>query len=179
MTCSSQIPHEYITERNKERYLAHFANCFCSLSPYISIFRSCLMKSSSSILQTTPLILSGWTVACLTELLSYQLNIHNWPNNTGEGTREQLAVKSADSHRPWLLRECEMPKPDCSPVPWGQQRSRTALTNTDASKAMWQDFTQEHLLACAALLGDYPRAPHPLHHLQQRHKLWHKLWREW
>lgn len=101
-----------------------------------------------------PLTLCGWTVACLTELLSRRQNIHNWPNKRGEGVREQLAVESADGHRPWLLRECEMPKPDCSPEPGGQRRSRLLPPTERPSKTMWQEgFIQQHLLASARQRG--------------------------
>ena len=94
-----------------------------------------LGSSSLQIPQTTPLTLSGQTVACLTELLSWQLNIHNWPNNRDEGVRKQLAVKSVDGHRPWLLSECEMPTPDCFPLhPEGSEKSQSALASRDGIK---------------------------------------------
>lgn len=96
------------------------------------------------VVQTTALTLCGWTVACLTELLSRRSNIHNWPNNRGEGMSEELAAESADGHRPWLLSECEMPKPDCSPEPGGQRRSRLLSPTQRASKTIWhEDFIQD------------------------------------
>lgn len=55
--------------------------------------------------------------------------------------REELAVESADGHRPWLLSECEMPKPDCSAEPGGQRRSRLLSPTHRASKTIWhEDF---------------------------------------
>lgn len=63
-------------------------------------------------------------------------NIHNWPSRRGEGAREQLAAECADAHGSWLLSECE--RPDCSPEPGGQRRSRLLSPAERASKAMWQ-----------------------------------------
>lgn len=100
-------------------------------------------RSPLHVVQTTALTLCGWTVACLTELLSRRSNIHNWPNNRGEGMSEELAAESADGHRPWLLSECEMPKPYCSPEPGGQRRSRLLSPTQKASKTIWhEDFIQ-------------------------------------
>lgn len=47
-----------------------------------------LARLSPEILHTTALTLSARTVACLTELLSAQVNIHNWPSEgvRGEGS---------------------------------------------------------------------------------------------
>lgn len=102
-----------------------------------------LARSPLHVVQTTALTLCGRTVACLTELLSRRSNIHNWPNNRGEGMSEELAAESADGHRPWLLSECEMPKPDCSPEPGGQRRSRLLSPTQRASKTIWhEDFIQ-------------------------------------
>lgn len=63
-------------------------------------------------------------------------NIHNWPSRRGEGAREQLAAECADAHGSWLLSECE--RPDCSPEPGGQRRSRLLSPAERASKTMWQ-----------------------------------------
>lgn len=68
-------------------------------------------------------------------------------NNRDEGVREQLAVKSADGHRPWLLSECEMPKPDCSLHPEG---TGGAGQHRGHQKQCDKTSAQTHLLACAA-----------------------------
>lgn len=58
---------------------------------------------------------------------------------------EELAVESADGHRPWLLSECEMPKPDCSAEPGGQRRSRLLSPTHRASKTIWHEDFIPHL----------------------------------
>lgn len=58
---------------------------------------------------------------------------------------EDLAVESADGHRPWLLSECEMPKPDCSSEPGGQRRKRLLSPTHRASKTIWHEDFIPHL----------------------------------
>lgn len=79
-------------------------------------------------------------------------NIHNWPSRRGEGAREQLAAECADAHGSWLLSECE--RPDCSPEPGGQRRSRLLSPAERASKAMWQAARE------CARARVYVRVPH-------------------
>lgn len=138
--CRNSLYQILFRQRQKERNIPYVV-FRSSYSQFLSSdlivkekYGEVLVRFSLQMPQTAPLTLWGWTVACLTALLSQQSNIHNWSNNMGEGIREQLAVESADGHRPWLLSECEMPKPDCTPEPGGQRRSRHALTNKEVIK---------------------------------------------
>lgn len=66
--------------------------------------------------------------------------------------RTQMAVKSVDGHRPWLLSECELPKPDCCCPTLRQRQCRPALS----SEALWQGLIQKMSASLQTLRAAQP-----------------------